>query len=422
MKLSKHWKLLFSSKGPSSHFFGYYCHNPLSADGQKLLAHRVEFEGRELVAGDQSEIGYFSLPDGQWRTIGQTKAFNWQDGSMLQWVGESSTDIVYNIIGDNGQPASICVDLLNNNEIHLEKPVYTVHPSGQWALGVNVSRIAKCRPSYGYRDSSDQSKQWDGPLPEGDGLFKIDLKTGEAALLLKTRKLVDDSEYDFPESALHFIQNPIWNPSGTRLVALHRYTVGQSFRSRLFTVDSNGENLRFYPDAALYSHAKWRNDQEFVIWSNPGNSLSSRYLTRRGPKSAPFAILRRLLRPLAKQIKGNPRAKQRALGYGYFLFDDETGKRKPLAHGKIAIDGHPGFACDGQLMITDTYQDEQSYRHLVAFDLKTEEIEKIGQFYSPYNNCGYRCDLHPRSTSDGKLVCIDSAHSGQRQIYLFARD
>lgn len=420
-ELSKDWNILFSSEGPASHFFGYYCHYPLSSNGRFLLAHRTPYDARDLVKGDSAEIGYFSLPEGEWTKVGETKAFNWQDGSMLQWIPGSVEEIVYNVLGDDGYPAAIRTDLNNTKRVLLEKPVYTLHPSGDWALGVNVSRIAECRPSYGYRDSTQESKRWKGSLPEGDGLFRIDLSSGKSSLLLETAKLVAEADFQFPEGAWHFIQNPIWNPSGTRFVALHRYMTGSSFRSRLFTADYKGEKIRVYPDAALYSHAKWRNDEEFVIWSNPGKSLTSRYLTRSGPKSLFLNLIRWGLTPLSRIVKGNPRSRQRLLGYGYFLFNDRIGKSRPLAHGSITIDGHPGFACEGRLMVTDTYQDEELYRHLIAYDLQTDKAEKIAKFVSPFNNCGYRCDLHPRTSGDGSIVSFDSAHTERRQIYLMAR-
>jgi len=42
----------------------------------------------------------------------------------------------------------------------------------------------------------------------------------------------------------------------------------------------------------------------------------------------------------------------------------------------------------------------------------------IGRFFSPPELHGpVRCDLHPRWSRDGRKVSIDSAHSGQRQIY-----
>ena len=44
---------------------------------------------------------------------------------------------------------------------------------------------------------------------------------------------------------------------------------------------------------------------------------------------------------------------------------------------------------------------------------------ELGSFHSPEEYTGeWRCDLHPRSSPDGRLVSIDSAHRGGRQIYL----
>jgi hypothetical protein len=42
----------------------------------------------------------------------------------------------------------------------------------------------------------------------------------------------------------------------------------------------------------------------------------------------------------------------------------------------------------------------------------------IGRFYSPPSLEGpLRCDLHPRWSRDGRRLSIDSAHTGERQIY-----
>lgn len=419
--LSKDWKILFSSEGPHSHFFGYYCQHPLSTDGRFLLAHRTQYDARELVEGDSAEVGYFSLPGGLWTKLGDTKAFNWQDGSMLQWIPASGNEIVYNILGDDGNPAAIRTDLKNTKRVPLEKPVYALHPSGNWALGVNVSRIAECRPSYGYRDKGMESGRWKGFLPEGDGLFHIDLSSGKSSLLLETAKLAEETSCEFPADARHFIQNPIWNPSGTRFVALHRYTMGSSFRSRLFSADSEGQNIHFFQDASLYSHAAWKNDKEFVIWSNPGTSFSSRYLTQQNLKSRPLVFLRFLLKPVRQMIRGNSRSMQRALGFGYYLFEDQSNQKTPVGRGLLSIDGHPGFARGGGILITDTYQDKKSFRRLIDFDMETGKSETIGKFFSPFNNCGFRCDLHPRVSADGKTISVDSAHTGRRQIYVLQR-
>ena len=50
----------------------------------------------------------------------------------------------------------------------------------------------------------------------------------------------------------------------------------------------------------------------------------------------------------------------------------------------------------------------------------TGQRTELGAFHTPAGYDGeWRCDLHPRFSSDGQLVTIDSPHGGNgRQIYL----
>ena len=85
-------------------------------------------------------------------------------------------------------------------------------------------------------------------------------------------------------------------------------------------------------------------------------------------------------------------------------------------------DGHPSFSKDQRFMLTDTYKDIKGYRQLLLYDLLCNNVIQLGLFYSTYNSCGWRADLHPRFSPDEQFVIIDSTHNGYHQMLVLKID
>lgn len=86
------------------------------------------------------------------------------------------------------------------------------------------------------------------------------------------------------------------------------------------------------------------------------------------------------------------------------------------------MDGHPSWTRDKRYMLTDSYPDKSSYRHLMLYDTAADCVHPVGRFFSPFNNCSYRCDLHPRFSRDDQQIVIDTAHSGRHQMLVLKID
>lgn len=146
-----------------------------------LLVRETGFRDRRPGPDDVAEIGVIDLENNdQWRKLSETRAWNWQQGCMIQWVPGSTEEIIFNVHQENRFQARV-LNVRTSETRLLSQPVYGVSPTGREAISLNFSRLFDVRLGYGYAGVSDP---WGEMLcPENDGLYNTDLETGDSRLI-----------------------------------------------------------------------------------------------------------------------------------------------------------------------------------------------------------------------------------------------
>lgn len=415
--ISEKARLRFVTKGPFHNFYGYYGTSPLDRSGTRLLAHQTTFSDREVKTDDRATVGYWEMDTHTFSPLGETGAFNLQQGAMLQWLPpDFQQKVIFNDVED-GRYVSRIINLADGSIRTIPFSVYAVHPSGKTALASNNERLYFCRP--GYRYMGVVNDRWDNPVSYDDGIFLVDLENGETRLLVSTGAMAEKNPVGGMEKMDNYLEIFTWNPSGTRFAFFHRWNDARGeHTTRFYTAAADGSDLFMFPDTGFYSHYTWKNDREITVWAqhNPIHPVLQASVRRN-------RVLTTLFRPAYRLIK-RVLEKLRAATYlphvGYLELVDGTQEVRALAPDVLTMNGHNTWTRDQKWMLADTYEDENSYRHLLLYNSGTGTSHEIGRFLSPYNGTTYRCDLHPRFDHDEKLVIIDSAHEeGQRQMYVF---
>ncbi|XKH01362.1 hypothetical protein LG325_00895 [Marinobacter nauticus] len=405
-----------------SYFFGYYDKSPLNRNNDKLLAHRVSFDGREVRDGDLAEVGYIDLKTGVFVKLDETLAWNWQQGSQLQWLPpENDGHIIYNSI-ESGKFVAVICNIYNKKRRILPYPIYTVHPNGKEAIGVNFERHYWCRPGYNYQNI--KKRDWNKPYHERDGLRRIDLVTGESELIVSTHELVENKGLDECKRFNHWLEHVAYNPSGSRILFFHRWNDNGKDMSRVYTADSfTGQDLFMLPDNRFYSHYCWKDENTITIWTlfkNNEQKLTSVVAHSAKRYSWMVKILRPIyhlfLRTVADTFQYDivPRSR-------LYNIVDKSGDASLVGSGRLKGNGHQSWFSDRTCLLNDTYQDTYCYRHLMIYNIIEDTIEKVGKFYSYYNDTTFRCDLHPRLSADNNFIVIDSSHEKIRSMIVLRK-
>ncbi len=399
--------------GQQHYFFGYYNKSNWDRSGRYLLAQQTSYMDAPLTPDRVAGIGYFDLADGdRFHRVADTRAWNWQMGSQLQWLdGAGGLKLVYNDRREGaGGPyrgfGSVIVDVKSGERTQLPLPVYVVAPDSNYAICVDYRRLYVAHQTIGY---SEEGGPFGLPLaPADDGLRRMELATGESRLLVSYRQLREFQPRASMEKAIHWVSHIEINPASSRILFLHRWTERVAdetcFLHRLITMNADGSGLRllecsdhplpqladdFDPGAVgtfdyeksefQISHPLWRNDSQIIVWG-----------------------------PHAGRIH-------------YHLYDDQSGTVEPVGAHVLKENGHMTFSpVNGRWLLSDTYPDPATHeRVLFLYDMETGVRHDLGSFYAdPGLSKENRCDLHPRWSRDGRQVSIDSVHLGRREIFI----
>lgn len=406
-------------------WFGYYNYDPLDSQHRRLLVHRADFDERQVTENDRVELGYYDINSGSFISIGQSDSFNWQQGTMLQWLPDDENKIIFNF-SEKGDFKSRIVDINSKESRAIDFPIYGIEPNGEFALALDYKRLYWCR-AYHYQPV--QNPDFDGRVKSGDGIFRIDLKTGTTSLLLPIERIIEvDKDADF-DQAKHWLEHVMISPDGKKFAFLHRFSYGDvmSYCTRLFICDTDGSNLKIVKGWRNFgwSHFGWCGNNAFAIYTYIAPKIG-RVKTK--PGIAPKRDLKRRLFGIIKatakaliprRLLNNMVGKASYYQVYKISSDGEPRLEKNLSDGHFQIDGHPSFTIDGRYMITDTYPDSKGWQRLLVFNMSTNRQLVLASFEAPLKGNPASCDLHPKLSRDNQYVTVDTAHSGRHQMMTF---
>ena len=372
------------TNGPKFHWRGYYDHDLFDLSNRFVVAHEVDFEGRTPKPDDVIRVGMIDLQDNdRWIELGSTKAWNWQQGSQLQWVPGTESTVVWND-RENDRFVARLLDVKGKNIVTIDNPIYAMTPDGKWGFYPDFLRLNLMRPGYGYCGIDDPRA--DVPAPDDTGIWRVELATGKAELIVPFSALAAMVPADggFSKGAKHWFNVILVAPGGKRLLFLHRWhgeAEGRGWSTRLITANIDGSDLFILNPHRMTSHLVWRDANHVLAW-----------------------------------------ARHPSHGDRFYVFTDKTGDVEPIGGSAMNQDGHCTYVpqTSNDWILYDSYPDKDRNQNPTMYHIPGDKIVPLGHFFAPKEYAGeWRCDIHPNADRSGKFVTIDSVHENRgRQVYL----
>lgn len=349
--------------------FWFYDEFQFDKADRYLLAMKVYFQNREVQPTDKGDIGYFDLKNNnKWTKIGETTAWNWQQGCRLQWR-PNSDDIVWNDRSDDGTHFICRVYNFKTGERRtLPREIYDISSDGKKALVHSFARMKHAGTSYAGISDPYSALKYTDKL----GIEKMDMETGEVEFLVGLEQM---AKIAYPngykgKTNLYFFREG-WNPSATRFITFLRNMDSPDRHVSGWSISADGKDIRYF-----------YNNPSHHVWVDDKTILEGRY----------FALIN----------------------------DDGSGEiQTPLKELNANIDPTILPEPYSDWILGDTYV-LNGVQHLFIYHKPSKLFVPLARLKATEADDGiFRVDLHARSSRDGRTVSIDATHEGLgRQLYL----
>ena len=381
------------------HFFDK---SPISPSGRWIALLRLPYENRRAEPGDAADVMLIDLQTGEERTIAKSRAWEHQIGACVMW-GTTDDELYFNDLRvGEWEPFLVRLNPATGARREFPGGAFVISPDGTQAAGYNLKTVRRMN-FYGYGAAIPPERMpVNSGMPEDDGLFIIDLKTGRRRLVRSIASffrdtLSDADRRELSDGASYGFQVK-WSTDGEWLLfvvvqAMNSETPGSGksqWRRMIFSCHPNGSE----PHLAL----PWQ------IWAKGGHHLNFH------PDS----------RTITMNLIGPD-------GHLCLMKFDVFGTPPTPLCGLVRGSGHPSVSPDGRFLVTDAYLGEPvAYPDgtvpIRLVDLATgheHEIARVNTVTGErFRNGEFRVDPHPAWSRDGRHITLNAFEGGTRRVLM----
>lgn len=392
----------------ASCFFGFHDLCPWNPWNAELAVLRVPKGLDRLPDGsDVAEVCVWDPATDSLRPVASTRAWNYQQGARMRWLRDGT--LLFNVL-EHGEARARIIDEDGTVRNTLPMAVAVLSPDETLAVSPSFGRLARYWRAYGYAGAT--APHLDDPCPDDDGLWIMDMRSGERRLFFSIATLASVGVHA-NAGAQHFVSHPLFNREGTRIAFLHRFfSADGALFTRMFCCRVDGSELKLLASEKV-SHFDWIDEDTLIVWSRFAPAGLGR-LRAGGHLNLPGV---RSLVHLARKAHGGLKAALLS-EYYHVIPVDHPEQRRKVAAEVLHEDGHPMMHPSFNLMVSDTYPDAAGLLHLFLYDFDRDAQVSVGHFRHGVtaSDTDLKCDLHPRWDRHGERVAVDTCEDGVRRL------